>query len=306
MTRHSEKDKIKRDNALAKIVFKQQHKHDLDNKVSIFDRVFKPETITLDNGHSVDRPRSRVPLIMLCLLAVIYISIKATGFDLRVIIERANQLTVILGQILTPNWKFIPAKVIEPLLDTIKMSIVGTIIGCGLGLPIAVIASSNINKNRPSLLIVRLFLAITRSIPTLIYALIFALIFSLGAFAGTIAIALFTLGIVAKMLYESIETIDMGPYEAMQSYGATTFESFWVACMPQILPIYIDNCLYCLELNVRSSSILGYVGAGGLGLLISERTGLRFYHDVGAILITLFIVVWAIDIFSDYVRSKLI
>ena len=75
-------------------------------------------------------------------------------------------------------------------------------------------------------------------VPTLIYAYIFALIFSLGSLAGTVAIAVFTIGIVAKMLYESIETIDMGPYEAMQSFGASTLQSFWAACMPQILPTY--------------------------------------------------------------------
>ena len=277
-----------------------------ENKVPIFDRVFKPEHIVLDNGHSVDRPKSRVPLILLCLAIVVFLSIKATGFDFGIIVKRGQQLGVILGQIFTPNWSYVPNKVIEPLIETIKMSVTGTIIGCALGLPLAIFASSNINHNKVVLSIVRLLLAVIRSIPTLIYALVFALIFTLGAFAGTVAIAIFTVGIVAKMLYESIETIDMGPYEAMQSYGATTFQSFWAACMPQILPTYLDNCLYCFELNVRQSSILGYVGAGGLGLLINERTGLRMYHDVGAIILTLFLVVWIIDIFSDYLRSKLV
>ena len=277
-----------------------------NNKLPLFDRVFKPEHIVLENGHSVDRPKSRIPLILLCLAIVIWISIYATGFSLSTIVKRASELTVILGQIFTPNWSYVPQKVIPPLLETIKMSVAGTFIGSVIGLPLAVFASSNINHNKPTLLFVRLVLAVVRSVPTLIYALIFALIFSLGAFAGTVAIALFTLGIVAKMLYESIETIDMGPYEAMQSYGATTFQSFWAACMPQILPIYLDNCLYCFELNIRASAILGYVGAGGLGLLISERTGLRMYHDVGAILLTLFLVVWVIDLFSDYLRSKLV
>lgn len=285
---------------------KHRHRGDKPLKPPLFDRIFKPEHIVLENGHTVDRPKSRLPLILLCLVVVIWISINATGFSLATIVQRANQLTVILGQIFTPNWSYVPEKVIDPLLETIKMSVSGTLIGSIIGLPLAVFASSNINRNKPTLMFVRLVLAIIRSIPTLIYALIFALIFSLGAFAGTIAIALFTLGIVAKMLYESIETIDMGPYEAMQSYGATTFQSFWAACMPQILPIYLDNCLYCFELNIRASAILGYVGAGGLGLLISERTGLRMYHDVGAILLTLFLVVWVIDLFSDYLRSKLV
>ena len=273
-------------------------------KTPLFDRIFKPELITLPNGHTVERPRSRTPLILLLFTAVVIISIRATGFDLSIIISRAKQLTVILSKIFSPNFNYFP-KVISPLIETIQMSIVGTIVGSLIGLPLAILASSNINKNKPILLVCRFILSVLRSIPTLIYAYIFALIFSLGSLAGTVAIAVFTVGIVAKMLYESIETIDMGPYEAMQSFGASTLQSFWAACMPQILPTYLADCLYCFEINVRASSILGYVGAGGLGILIRERTGLRAYSDLGMILITLFVVVWLIDMINDYLRSKL-
>lgn len=273
-------------------------------KTPLFDRIFKPELITLPNGHTVERPRSRTPLILLLFTAVVIISIRATGFDLSIIISRAKQLTVILSKIFSPNFNYFP-KVISPLIETIQMSIVGTIVGSLIGLPLAILASSNINKNKPILLVCRFILSVLRSIPTLIYAYIFALIFSLGSLAGTVAIAVFTIGIVAKMLYESIETIDMGPYEAMQSFGASTLQSFWSACMPQILPTYLADCLYCFEINVRASSILGYVGAGGLGILIRERTGLRAYSDLGMILITLFVVVWLIDMINDYLRSKL-
>ncbi|MBF1094484.1 MAG: phosphonate ABC transporter, permease protein PhnE [Solobacterium sp.] len=273
-------------------------------KTPLFDRIFKPELITLPNGHTVERPRSRTPLILLLFTAVVIISIRATGFDLSIIISRAKQLTVILSKIFSPNFNYFP-KVISPLIETIQMSIVGTIVGSLIGLPLAILASSNINKNKPILLVCRFILSVLRSIPTLIYAYIFALIFSLGSLAGTVAIAVFTIGIVAKMLYESIETIDMGPYEAMQSFGASTLQSFWAACMPQILPTYLADCLYCFEINVRASSILGYVGAGGLGILIRERTGLRAYSDLGMILITLFVVVWLIDMVNDYLRSKL-
>ena len=270
----------------------------------LFDRIFKPEHITLENGHSVDRPKSRMPFILVFGVIIVAVSMKMTNFNLPRLISRIGQFPVILGQIFTPNLQYFD-KVIPLLIETMKMSVVGTVVGCVLGLPLAILASSNINKNKPSLLICRFILSILRSIPTLIYATIFALIFNLGAFAGTAAIAVFTLSIVAKMLYESIETIDMGPYEAMQSFGATTLQSFWAACMPQILPQYFDNCLYCFEMNVRASSILGYVGAGGLGILIRERTGYRQYHDLGTILLTLFVVVWIIDKLNDWIRSKL-
>ena len=274
-------------------------------KTPLFDRILKPERIVLANGHSVDRPRSRTPLIAVCLAVAVTVSVYATGFRLETIIRRADQLPVIFGQILTPNWSFIGARVIAPLIETVKMSVTGTVSGCVLALPMAVFASANINRNRFVLSVFRLALSVIRSVPTLVYASVLALVFTLGAFAGTVAITFFTLGIAAKMLYESIETIDMGPFEAMQSLGATNLQSFRAACWPQVLPVYLDTCLYCFELNIRASAILGYVGAGGIGVLISERTGLRKYHDVGAIVVALFLVVLVIDLVNGSLRNRL-
>ena len=305
MVRHRDVERLKREKEVSQTVEREEHKHDKKFNGSLFDKVFKPELIVLENGHSVYRPKSRVPLILAVLLIFILVAAKATGFDFSVIINRFGQLGVILNQIFNPKWSFFP-KVIPPLIDTIKMSIVGTVIGCVIALPLSILASSNINKNKPSLLFIRFIISVLRSLPAIVYAYFFVFVFGLGTFAGSLAISLFTLGIVAKMLYENIETIDMGPYEAMTSFGANTLQSFWTACLPQILPQFFDNCLYCFELNVRNSSILGYVGAGGLGVLINERVSLRQYNDVGMILLTIFVVVMTIDLVNDRIRSKLV
>ena len=273
-------------------------------KDSLFDRIFKPEVITLDNGHEVKRPKSKMPLIIICLVIVLAFSIRMTGFDLGIIVKRFAQLGVILGKIFNPDFSFLP-KVIGPLVDTIKMSLLGTIIGCTLALPIAILSSSNINKNKILLSLCKFLLAIVRTLPTIIIATIAALIFSLGTFAGTVAITIFTFGVVGKMLFESIETIDMGPFEAMESFGANKFEAFWSACIPQIFPTYLSHCLYCFEMNIRAASILGYVGAGGLGLLINERIGWRDYNSLGTVLLVLFIAVVLVDFLSTYFRKKL-
>lgn len=274
------------------------------NKTKLFDRIFKPETIVLSNGHSVVRHKSRVPLIVLIVLAVILLSIQLTGFDIRIIIERFYQLEAILGKIFKPDFSYFD-KVVQPLIDTIKMSFMGSFIGCVIALPFAILASGNINKNRVILSAIRFVLGIIRTIPTLILASIFALIFGFGTFAGTVAIVLFTFGVVGKMLFESIETIDLGPFEALESMGCNKFEAFWTACIPQILPTYLSHCLYCFEMNVRSASILGYVGAGGLGILINERIGWRDYNSLGVVLLALFITVLIIDQVSTYLRRKL-
>ena len=311
-------------------------------RVPLFDRVFRPQVITLPNGHSVSRPRSRLPMIFGILAAVIWLSIKLTGFDLGIIARRGNQFLVILKRIFAPDlftiqastfesfgldpsnvgflsiftgawWQslwytishsFAP-KVISPLLDTIRMSVLGSFVGATLALPFAVLCSTNIHKNKVTIWIFRLLLNIIRTLPTLVIAKVFALIFGLGTFAGTMAILVFTLGVISKMMYESIETIDMGAFEAMESCGANKFQAFWSACMKQILPTYLSYCLYALEMNIRAASILGYVGAGGLGILIDERIGWRDYESLGTLLLMLFLLVITIESISQYLRRKL-
>ena len=273
-------------------------------KLTLYNRVFKPQRIVLENGHTVLRKRSRTPAIVLLLAVAVYLSLKATGFSMSVVINKFSKMLDLLVKIFQPNWEYFP-KVVSPLVETIKMSILGTVIGCVIALPVAILASSNINKNIVVVSIFRFILALIRTLPTLIIALVCALIFSLGTFSGTIAIAIFTFGIVAKMLFESIETIDMGPFEAMEALGANKFQAFWSACVPQILPVYLSHSLYCFEMNVRASAILGYVGAGGLGITINERIGWRDYNSLGVVLLSLFVVVVVIDFFSEYLRRKL-
>ena len=282
----------------------EQEKDTVLYKETFFDRIFRPQVITLENGHTVRRRRSRTPLILLVLALVIFWALQMTGFSLNVIVSRFPKLLDLMKKLFQPNWSFFP-KVVGPLVDTIKMSILGTVIGCGCALPVAVLASSNIDRNKLIVSVLRFVLGLIRTLPTLVIALVCALIFSLGTFSGTVAIAIFTFGVVSKMLYESIETIDMGPFEAMEALGANKFQAFWSACVPQILPVYLSHCLYCFEMNVRASAILGYVGAGGLGITINERIGWRDYNSLGTVLLSLFVVVTFIEFFSAYLRKKL-
>lgn len=269
----------------------------------LFDRIFPPRTMQVGE-HSVQKPRSRSWLILLVLAAVVWGSVAVTEFDLSIIVKRGHQLTVILAKIFNPDWSYF-SNVVNPLWDTIKMSVMGSVIGSTLALPFAVVASTNIVKSGWLVALLRVLLNIVRTLPTLVIASIFALIFGLGTFAGTVAITVFTFGIVAKMLYESIETIDMGAFEAMEALGASKFQAFWSAVFPQILPTYLSHCLYSFEINIRAASILGYVGAGGLGILINERIGWRDYEGLGTVLIALFVVVLIIENTSQYLRRKL-
>jgi phosphonate transport system permease protein len=272
-------------------------------KPPLFDRVFPPKMMAV-GGRTVPKPRSRAWLIWLVMIAAVWGSVALTEFDLGIIVRRRYQFTVILEKIFNPDWGYFD-KVIPPLLDTIKMSVIGSAIGSLISLPFAVMASANINKSGFSVSALRVVLNVLRTLPTLVIASVCALIFGLGTFAGTVAITVFTFGIVAKMLYESIETIDMGAFEAMEALGASKFQAFWSAVFPQILPTYLSHCLYSFEINIRAASILGYVGAGGLGILINERIGWRDYEGLGTVLIALFVVVLIIENTSQALRRRL-
>ncbi|MBQ8082062.1 MAG: phosphonate ABC transporter, permease protein PhnE, partial [Clostridia bacterium] len=180
-------------------------------RMPLFDRVFKPRTVTLANGHTVQKPVSRAPFIWALVIAAVWISANVTGFNFSIIINRGYQMGYILGRIFNPNWSYIrglwnaaesasAAKLFNALFDTIKMSIIGSVIGATLALPIAVLSSTNINKSKPVVWLIRIILMIIRTLPTLIIAKFASLVFGLGTYAGTVAIVIFTFGIVAKMM----------------------------------------------------------------------------------------------------------
>ena len=270
--------------------------------MSLYDCIFKPHVYTLADGTAVEEKRSRAPLILLVLIALTVLSVRITGFDLAVLVKKGSKFFDILKAMFPPNTAYL-GKIWQPLWDTIKMSILGSFIGAVLAVPFAVAAASNIVTNRVVVFLVRLFLSLVRTLPTLVCALIATYIFGLGTMAGTCAIAVFTY--VGKQLFEIIETVDMGPYEAMEALGATRLRAFTTAVFPQVLPTYLSVSLFCLEGNVRYASILGYVGAGGLGLIMNEKIGWREYDSLGMILIVLFVTVMVIEGISHALRKRL-
>lgn len=272
--------------------------------MNLYDKIFPPKKIVLSDGKEILEPRSRMPLVIVLLLIATWIAIDVTGFELSVILKRGKYFFGILKDMVPPEWGYLNA-IWTPLFDTIKMSLLGSVIGALAAIPFAILAASNIVSSKIVVSITRLFLSLVRTIPTLVIALIATYIFGLGTLAGTTAIAVFTFAYIGKLLYEQVETVDMGAYEAMESFGATKLKAFLAAIVPQVLPSYIANCLFCFEGNVRYASILGYVGAGGLGLILNEKIGWREYSSVGMILVTLFIAVMAIEGISHYLRKKL-
>jgi phosphonate transport system permease protein len=234
-----------------------------------------------------------------------FLSVKITGFDMGVLVSRINQFFVILGEMFPPKTSYMPT-IWNPLFDTIKMSLLGSVVGALLSVPFAMLASTNVCPNKVVVSIVRIMFSLIRTLPTIVIALVATLIFGLGTLAGTVAIAVFSFGYIGKLTYEEIETVDMGAFEAMQAMGATRAEAFISAIIPQVLPFYLSNCLFNFEGNVRYAAVLGYVGAGGIGLILNEKISWREYPSVGMILIALFVTVFIIETVSRRLRKKLV
>jgi phosphonate transport system permease protein len=191
-----------------------------------------------------------------------------------------------------------------PIMDTLKMSFAGTLIGSVLAVPLAFLSSSNMSKNKIIYQPARLIMNLIRTIPTLVLAIIATFFVGTGILSGIIAVSIFSFGIMSKMLYESIETIDMGPFEAIESTGANKIKAFRYSVIPELLPIFVSFTIYIFEINIRASAILGYVGAGGIGSEIKDNI-LYNYNRVGAIIILLLVMILVFQFLSNYLRSKL-
>lgn len=274
-----------------------------------------PYDIKIDNSVIVKTPFSIAPYVMIVSILVLLYSAQQTHFSIPFIFERLTGLgnTVYVTQpptaveyfilyYLPPDWSVV-SDIAKPLIETIQMAFLGSLIGSILALPVAILASSNIVKSRYILVPVRLFLSFLRTLPIIIYASLFVLMVGFGALPGVMAIIVFTFSIVAKMLFERIETVDMGPYEAIQSTGATKIQSFMVSIMPQILPSFYSMSLYTFEINVRYAAILGYVGAGGIGEYLNETFEIN-KAGVLPILLFIWIIVVIIETTSRFLRRR--
>ncbi|MGX7052376.1 phosphonate ABC transporter, permease protein PhnE [Leuconostoc palmae] len=272
--------------------------------MSWYDKLFEAESYTLTNGKKVSQKFTRLPLIIMLFLIAITISVWVTGFSVVTLFTNFTGFWKLFGSMFPPNWSYFP-KIWQPLLMTIQMSFIGSFFGALVALPFAILAANNVTNNRVINLTIRFILTVVRTIPTLVSALIATYIFGLGTFAGTIAIFLFSFSFVGKQLFEYIETVNMGAYEALVATGANPSRAFVTTILPQILPTYLSTSLFAFEGNVRYAAILGYVGAGGIGMILNEKIGWREFQSVGMILLAIFIAVIIIETVSQQLRKYL-
>lgn len=238
------------------------------------------------------------------LAGLLALAFRQTNFNLQALTSGAVDFFRFFGR-LVPDWTALP-QIWPPLIQTIQIAYVATVVGSLIAMPLIFLASSNTAVNPPSMWVARTLLTILRSIPDLLWAALFVAVFGLGALPGVIALTFFTIGVLAKLGSETVEAIDPGPLEALRAAGAGRNRTIIFAVVPQVAATMISYILYVFEINVRASVVIGLVGAGGIGQLLNNYLSWRDYTGVGALIAVIFAIVLLIDGFSVWARTKLI
>ena len=189
---------------------------------------------------------------------------------------------------------------------TLRIATLGSLLGALLALPLAVLTARNLAAPKPLAWAAKGILDVMRSIHTLVFGLVLVGIVGLGPTAGILAIALHSSGTYGKLFAEAIETLDMAAVDAVRSVGAGPVQVFFNAIWPSVLPQFVSSHLYVWEFNIRDSTILGLIGAGGLGLLITESVALFQWGRLATVLIVIVALVSAFDALSRRIREALL
>lgn len=232
-------------------------------------------------------------------------SLWLTGFfDASRFAEGGPAIKQLLSEMAPPNfsrWR----TWLRPLVDTLAMSIAGTALAVVFSLPLALLAAPNTSPHRTIAFVVRTLLAFLRSVPEIILGVLFVAAVGFGALPGVLALALHSVGMVAKFYAEAIEHVDPKPLEAARAAGATPTQVILHAVLPQVLPQLTDVTIYRWEYHFRASAVLGIVGAGGIGFELMAALRLLNYDQVSAILLSILACVVVVDTIGSYLRRCL-
>jgi phosphonate transport system permease protein len=265
---------------------------------------------------AVARKRLRIAIGTLVFLAALLLAAFGAEVNLRTFFTYLGNFVSYFDRILKLDdgsrvwtnfgeWFWGLHKWLKLLGETLLISYVGTLIGALLAFLLNFFAAENTSPVPWLRFVVRRLLEFARTVPGIVFALIFVIAFGLGPMAGVLAIAIHSTGALGKLFSEIVENADMKPVEGVRSTGAS-----WVSCMrfavlPQVVAGYASYALLRFEINVREASVMGFVGAGGIGQELVVAIRKFYYSDVSAILVTIIITVFIIDIGTGWLRGRL-
>lgn len=243
-------------------------------------------------------------ITIIVLLLLFQFSRVITNADFKQVFTNSDQIVVFLSRLMHPDFAYFP-KLISPLIKTLQMSLLGTFIGVLVAVPVSFLATPVVTGNKYISVVFRFILGIIRTIPTLLLAALLVAIFGIGEATGVMTIAIFTFGMVSQLMFQAIETIDFEPIEAQLAVGATRTQMAVWAIAPQVFSQFASYSFYAFEVNVRASTVLGYVGAGGIGVILNSSLALMKYERVSIIILTILVTVAIFDKISEKVRRTL-
>jgi phosphonate transport system permease protein len=265
---------------------------------------------------AVARKRLRLTLATAVFLAALVIAAIGAEVNLRTFFTYFGNFVSYFDRILTledgtrvwtnvGEWFWGWRKWLRMLAETILISYVGTLAGAVLAFALNFLAAENTSPAPWLRFVVRRVLEFARTVPGIVFALIFVIAFGLGPMAGVLAIAIHSTGALGKLFSEIVENADMKPVEGVRSTGASWLSCMRFAVMPQVAAGYASYALLRFEINVREASVMGFVGAGGIGQELVVAIRKFYYSDVSAILVTIIVTVFVIDIGTGWIRGRL-
>lgn len=204
-----------------------------------------------------------------------------------------------------PDWSVLP-RVLESLLETVNIAIIATALSVVMAVPVAFVSARNTTPHPVLWWLGRLILVATRSVNTIVWALLFVAIFGPGVVAGICAIAFRSIGFLGKLIAEGIEECDPRPVEAMTATGASRAKVILYAIVPQILPTFYAVTVLRWDINIRESTVLGLVGAGGIGMILSSAVDFLAWQQAAVILISILGVVVLGELLSAWLRRRVL
>src|SRR3954452_1646483 len=235
----------------------------------------------------------RIALAVL-LLFVLWASAARIKLSPATLVQGAPNMLDFFVRMFPPDLSFLKL-LAEPAVETVQIAAWGTLLAVVASAPLALLAAHNTSPHFVLYFVTRVFLNLLRSINELIYALILVSAVGLGPFPGVLAIALHATGMLAKFVAEEIEHVDRGQVEAMQAAGAGRTQIIMFGILPQIVPAVFGYILYRFDVSVRSATVLGLVGAGGLGFSLIKTMKLFKYHETAACILVIIVLIWATD-----------
>lgn len=268
----------------------------------------------LEQKFPIKSKKHKQKIIKNWIIAIVVLAIIAWGFVGMPALELKSKSIEILKSIFHglfhPDWGYvyIPAgeDLLRGLLETFAIAVIGTFIAAIICIPFAFLGAQNLIKIRPVTGITKFILSVIRVFPEIVMALIFIKAVGPGSFSGVLALGIHSVGMLGKLFVEDIERLDFTSVEALKASGANKTKTLIFAIIPQILPSFLSLVLYRFELNLRSASILGLIGAGGIGTPLIFALQTRSWDRVGIILIGLVIMVAIVDLISGAIRKRIV